>query len=241
MGKPDLRRYTGAVEVTLRSVRHESAKIVLVLFVVGLVSCKGLMEPAWPVATTVPSLGQPVAVGTGWSQTREATATKYPVQTPSPEPTLTPPKCVGLFLKMQDKYSNSPEAFTYTTSVNGKPSMQRIYQFGVGEPITVTTVLLVSGEGEFTLFPWNLDDVFSMTLVNSLGQTRERRMGGGSDRASWPQLVDHDHPRFRDLQINDLDVLPAGNYTLTLTYSILILDERYTVTGNPVLFQIKQP
>lgn len=200
---------------------HWSIKMVCALFIVGLVSCGGSEKQTAPsVYTEIP----------------QDMVTTMPYSTLSP---LTSAKCYGLFVDARNK-----DYFTIVRPGTINRSMV-MYEFIVGEPITITATVLVFGEGGLVLNTHrNALRDYTITIVDRQGQSvpatdEGRRNSEAGSSSIGGIVVDQNGPRMQSFRIDKwFDLSNPGYYTLSLTRTVYVSGTPEEITGNPVTIHI---
>jgi|GEM_PF-4147475 len=175
-----------------------------------------------------------------------AVAMSTPAVFPTSVSTLSPPGCFGLFVDMKDRFADTMMYSVNSRWRNGVHLRQRVYEFSLGEPITVTVAVLMFGEGDLVLIKGNILREYRITIVDSHGQEMPMTSEGEhylwNDRSSerGGYVVDQNTLSMESFQINKwFDLSSTGSYTLTLTREVFISGKSYEATGNPVGFEIE--
>ncbi len=165
--------------------------------------------------------------------------------TPLPSITSTTPACVGLFVGMLDRYSLSSGWPVRSFERDGIWFNQREYLFELGEPITVTTAVLVLGPGQMGVGATFPPRDFDMEIVDQHGHsvplTEEgERLFARSVLSLKGYVIDQNTPFLTTFRIDEwFDLSQPGTYTMTLTR--VRQGPPSEITGNSVVFIIQEP
>lgn len=146
--------------------------------------------------------------------------------------------CYGLYVSLTDR-----SMVSVMRPDNGYLFARGPYD--LGEPITVTTAIVVLGEGSL-LLPEGFNPArdYNITLVEMDRHARvpvmveTERQGEQESEAAW-LIVDQNNPYVESFRIDEWFEFPdVGVYELTVTRIACISDTLRELSGNPVVFEV---
>jgi hypothetical protein len=193
----------------------------MVIIIVGLVACNNSLDSGNQAQTPCTT-----SLETGCESTKTSAIE------------LTSPKCYGLFVDV----SKAP--YTYARS-GSSGRLTTEYRFVAGEPITVTAIVLVFGEGELIVVD-RMSPLrnYKMKITDShnrqmpLTKEGERVVSTGIS-ARGGIIIDQTGPLIEPFRIDEWFDLGPEQYTLIISREVWVSNTLTIVQGNPVLLDVR--